>query len=177
MLLCQNRFPNFCTARKRIKFATKPTQYYPPTLGMLIHYLGKLKSQLLQIFSRYGRKMQTNFDIFEIKIASVFKYWLQIKFSMSLFFNLIIFAISLWHQKFVTADVTGVFINNQRGIQRREEDFAKKFVFEEVHSKEGMVLISCWKNYGTQAQSIQPQNAHTTTGSFQIHPHFTPSYA
>ena len=47
------------------------------------------------------------------------------------------FAINLWHQKFVTADVTLVFINSQRGIQRRGQDFyIKKFVFEEVHSKE-----------------------------------------
>jgi len=44
-----------------------------------------------------------------------------------------------WLQKFVTAewsDVTAVLVNNQRGIQRRGQDFDKKFVFEEVHSKE-----------------------------------------
>ena len=40
------------------------------------------------------------------------------------------------HRKFVTADVTAVFVNNQHGIQRRGQDFGKKFVFEGVHSKE-----------------------------------------
>jgi len=34
------------------------------------------------------------------------------------------------------SDFTAVFVNNQRGIQRRGQDFDKKFVFEEVHSKE-----------------------------------------
>jgi len=30
-----------------MKFATKPIRYYPPlTLGMLLHYLGKLKIQI-----------------------------------------------------------------------------------------------------------------------------------
>jgi len=46
------------------------------------------------------------------------------------------FAINLWHRKFVTADVTAVFVNNQHGIQRRGQDFDEKFVFEGVHSKE-----------------------------------------
>jgi len=34
------------------------------------------------------------------------------------------------------ADVTAVFVNNQHGIQLRAKDFAKKSVYEEVHSKE-----------------------------------------
>jgi len=55
---------------------------------------------------------------------------------MSLFFYLFTFAINLWHRKFVTADVTAVFINNQHGIQRQGQDFDKKFVFKGVHSKE-----------------------------------------
>jgi len=72
---------------------------------------------------------------------------------MSLLFYLFTFAINLWHRKFVTADVTAVFVNNQRGIQQRGQDFDKKFVFEGVHSKEvdsllrkarqSVVLISC----------------------------------
>jgi len=46
------------------------------------------------------------------------------------------FAINLWHRKFVTADVTAVFVNNQHGTQRRGQDFdKKKFVFEGVHSR------------------------------------------
>ena len=55
---------------------------------------------------------------------------------MSLFFYLTTFAINLWHRKFVTADVSAVFVNNQHVIQRWEQDFDKKFVFEGVHSKE-----------------------------------------
>ena len=55
---------------------------------------------------------------------------------MSLFFYLITSAINLWHWKFVTADATAVFVNNQHGIQRRGQDFNNKFVFEGVHSKE-----------------------------------------
>jgi len=64
------------------------------------------------------------------KIASLSTYLLQIKFSTSLFFYLFSFAISLWHQKFVTADATAAFVNNQYGIQRRGQDFDKTFVFE-----------------------------------------------
>ena len=55
---------------------------------------------------------------------------------MSLFFCLFTFVINLWHRKFVTVDVTAMFVNNQRGIQRQGQDFNKKFVFERVHSKE-----------------------------------------
>jgi len=35
------------------------------------------------------------------------------------------FAISLWHRKFVTADVTAVFVNSQHGIQLWGQDFDK----------------------------------------------------
>jgi len=45
---------------------------------------------------------------------------------MSLFFRLFNFAVNLWHQKFVTVDVTALFVNNQHGIQRRGQDFGKK---------------------------------------------------
>jgi len=55
---------------------------------------------------------------------------------MSFFFYLFTFAINLWHRKFITADATAVFANNQHGIQRRGQDFDKTFVFEEVHSKQ-----------------------------------------
>ena len=57
-------------------------------------------------------------------IAS-FLPFVQIKFSMSLFFYLFTFAINLWHRKFVTADVPAVFVNDQHGIQRRVQDFNK----------------------------------------------------
>ena len=38
---------------------------------------------------------------------------------MSLFFYLFNIAISLWHQEFVTTDITAMFVNNQRDIQHR----------------------------------------------------------
>jgi len=58
------------------------------------------------------------FRYFLFEIWSLSPYRLQIKFLMSLLFYLFIFAINLWLQKFVTADVTAVFANNRRGIQR-----------------------------------------------------------
>ena len=45
---------------------------------------------------------------------------------MSLFFYLFTSASNLWYQKFVTADVTAVFVNNQHGIQWQEQDFDLK---------------------------------------------------
>jgi len=96
----------------------------------LLHYLGKLK---IQIFCSCGRKCKeiaflvaSDFVIhLQSLILSVFKigslslHSLQIRFSMSLFFYLFTFAINFWHRKFVTADITAVFDNNQHGIQRR----------------------------------------------------------
>jgi len=76
---------------------------------------------------------------------------------MSLFFYFFTFAINLWYRKFVTADVTAVFVNNQRGIQQRGQDFDKKSLFWRGTEQTGwqtnflrkagqsVVLISCWK--------------------------------
>ena len=96
--------------------------------------------------------MQTNFDIFTI-------------------------VINLWHPKFVTADVTTVFVNNERGIQRWGQDFDKKFVFKEVHSKEVDRRIS-WKKLLKKLQDtgtvdIATKRNHIKTGSFQSLPHCT----
>ena len=44
---------------------------------------------------------------------------------MSLFFYLFNLAINLWPRKFVTADVTAVFVNDQHDIQRQGQDFDK----------------------------------------------------
>jgi len=55
---------------------------------------------------------------------------------MSLFFFLFTTVINLWRQTFVRADVIAVFVNKKHGIQRRKQDFDKKFVFKEVHIKE-----------------------------------------
>ena len=77
-------------------------------------------------------------------------YWLQIKFFMSLFFWLFTFAINLWHGKFVTADVTAVFVNIQRGIQPRGQDFNKKFAFEGYTAKRltDEFPEKCWTKRG-----------------------------
>jgi len=51
---------NFCTAGKRIKFATKPIQHYPShfrNIAVLLHYLGKLK---IQILCRYSADIEEN---------------------------------------------------------------------------------------------------------------------
>ena len=48
---------------------------------------------------------------------------------MLLFFWLFTFATNLWRRKFVTADVTAVFVNNQRGIQQRVQDFNKTQIY------------------------------------------------
>jgi len=42
---------------------------------------------------------------------------------------LFIIVISLWHQKFITADVIAVFVNKQHGIQRQKQDFDKKNLY------------------------------------------------
>ena len=46
----------FALLETRMKFATNPYDITHLTLGMLLHYLGILKIQFLQTFSRYGRK-------------------------------------------------------------------------------------------------------------------------
>jgi len=104
---------------------------------------------------------------------------------MSLFFYLFTCAINLWHWKFLTADLAAVFVNNRHGIQPQGQDFDKKIVFEEVHSKEvdRRIPEKSWtkhgvnkllrKSCGIQAQLTATKRYHTTTGSFQSHPYFT----
>ena len=122
-----------------MKFATKPMQQYPPHLRHVATLPWEIENaNFLQIFSRLQENanklhfLSPDFVIDpQILIFSVFNianfspYWLQIKFSMSLFFYLFTFAINLWHQKFITADITAVFVNEQHGIQLRGQDFDK----------------------------------------------------
>ena len=56
---------------------------------------------------------------------------------MSLFFWLFTFAINLWYRKFVTTNVTAVFVNNQRIQQRADEDkiLIKSLCFKEYTAK------------------------------------------
>ena len=51
--LCQilTDFQNFCTAGKPMKFATKPDNIIRLTLGMLLHYLGTSKTQIVCKYS------------------------------------------------------------------------------------------------------------------------------
>ena len=119
-----------------MKFATKHIQQYPFYLRYVTTLPWEIKVFFADVQHIYGRKRK------QILICSVFKIWspspyrLQIKFSMSLFFYLFTIVINLWHQKFVTADVIAVFVNKQHDIQRRGQNFDKRFVFKEVHSKE-----------------------------------------
>ena len=50
-----NRFSNFCTAGKHMRFAIKPIYVTHLNLGMLLHYLGISK---IQIFSQYSADTQ-----------------------------------------------------------------------------------------------------------------------
>jgi len=83
----------------------------------------------------------------------------------------------LWLEKFVTADVTAVFANNQRGIQRLGQDFDKKSLYlkrntakkltdefpEKSCTKHGVnKLLKKFRHTGTVDRA---KNAHTTTGS------------
>ena len=78
------------------------------------------------IFVASGFVIDPKILIFSVfNIASFSRYWLQMKFSMSLFFYLFTFAINLWHRKYITADVTAVFVNDQNGSQQQVQDFNK----------------------------------------------------
>jgi len=121
-------------------FATKPIWHYPNHHRHVATLHWEIKSsKFLQIWKRTQKiavLIASNFVIHpSILIFSVFKiasfspHWLQIKFSMSLLFYLFAFAISLWHWKFITADVTAAFVNNEHGIQRRGQDFDKKGLY------------------------------------------------
>jgi len=73
----------------------------------------KMKTNCIFIASNFV--IHPQILIFSVFIIAYFSpYWFQIQFSMSLFFYLFTFAISLWHWKFVTA----AFVNNQHGIQQ-----------------------------------------------------------
>jgi len=112
-------------------------------LGMLLHYLGKLK---LQIF----RRKQTNciliastfvihpqiliFSVF--KIASLSPYCITNKI-----FHVAVLLLICFGDQFVASEirhrrrVTAVFVDNQHHIKRGGQDFDTKFVFEMVYSE------------------------------------------
>ena len=115
-------FQNSCTAAKRMKFATSSILQYPRHLRHIATVPWEIKnSNFLQIFSRYGRKCKQILIFSVFKITSLSPYRLQIKFSMSLFFYLFTFVINLWHRKFITTEITAVFVNNQHGISNEDK--------------------------------------------------------
>ena len=98
-------FQNFCTTRKRLKCATKCIQRYPLHLRHVAALPWEIKKCKFSAGIQHNGK---NANIFiastfvihpQISIFSVFKiasfppYWLQIKFSISLFVYLFTFAI------------------------------------------------------------------------------------
>jgi len=84
---------------------------------------------------------------------------------MSLLFYLFSSATNLWHRKFITADVTAMFVNNRHGIQWPRQDFDKKrLVFEGAHRKYCDRQMSWekldkawWKSCETRAQMTRGQ--------------------
>jgi len=68
-----------------------------------------------------------------------------------MFFYLFTFATNLWNQKFITADVTAVFVNNQYGIM--------------VLSDEDKILIKRLKGYtGKRLTDNFPEKSWTKHG-------------
>jgi len=162
---------NFCTAGKRMKFATNSTRYYPPHCRHVATLPWEIKKSN---FLQRWKKTQTNrisiacnfvihpqilmFSVF--KIANLSPYWLQIKI-----FHVTVLLLIYFCDQYAASQIrnsityiTAVFVNNQHGIKWRGQDFGKMFVFEEVHSKEvgrrkaeqSKVLISCSKSCATQ---------------------------
>ena len=66
-----NRFSTSCTTGKRIKFATNPYDITHLTLGILLHYLRKLK---IQIFCIYSANMEESANKFHFKKLLTFKF-------------------------------------------------------------------------------------------------------
>jgi len=96
--------------------------------------------------------------------------------------------ISLWHQKFVTADVIVVFVkkNNYNMVfSDEDQNLIKSLYLKSYTAKRSTDEFSekSWTKHGidkllknlrdTGIVDIATKRNHTTTGSFQSHPHFT----
>jgi len=95
------------------------------------------------------------------------------------FFYFSTFAINLWHRKFVTADVTAVFVNNQRGIQRRGQDFDKACIWRGTQQRDWQTNFfqKSWTQRGVNKLLEKlcdraTKHYHTITGSFSQPPTF-----
>ena len=128
-LQCKRQFArssqNFALLESAWKLVQNPYDITHLTLGMLLHYLGKLKIQILCRCSADAEENANKLHLVASSFACLSPHWLQIKFFKSLSFYLFTFVINLWHWKFITADVTAVFVNIQHGIQRRGQFFDK----------------------------------------------------
>jgi len=111
--------------------------YYPPHLRHVATLPREIKnSNFLQMW----KKTQTNciliasnfvihpqiliFSLFEI--TSLSPILIANKIVHVTVLLLVYFCHQLWHRKFVWADDTAAFVNNQHGIQQRGQDFDKK---------------------------------------------------
>ena len=111
-----NRFSKYLHSWKAYEICYKPIWHYLPHLRHVATLPWEItNSNFLQIFSRYGRKSKQIEFLIAFNFASSSLYWLQIKFFNLFLFYLFTFVINLWHRKFVTSDVTAVFVNNQHG--------------------------------------------------------------
>jgi len=107
-------FQNVCTAGTHMKFATKPICQYPPRHRYVAALPWKIKKSNFLLMWKKSKQIA-------FLIAYNFVIHPQILIPNKIFhvtvLLLIYFAINLWHWKFVTSDVTAVFVNNQHGIQ------------------------------------------------------------
>jgi len=184
----QNKFPplNYLKMSALLESVWNPYDITHLTLGMLLHYLRKLKRLF---FCRYLANIGENANklwYFQCLKQQVFlhtdcKYNFQCHCSFSyLLLRSISGTRNLTQQtslqclstvNVVFSDENKILIKKVciwRGTQQISwrTNFLRK-------AGQSMVLISCWKTCGTQAQLTEPRNAHTTTGSFESHAHFT----
>jgi len=160
-----------------MKFARKCRWHYPSHPRHVATLPWEIKtSNFLQILKKSKQiafLIASTFVIHpQILIFSVFKittlpapYWLQIKFSLSLFFYLFTLAKNLWRRKFVTEDSSlqclstiNMILSDEdkilikkvciwKGTQQRgwQTNFQRK-------AGQSVMLISCSKSCGSQAQ-------------------------
>jgi len=105
----------------------------PVTLGMLLHYLGKLKCHFWQVFSKYERKCK------QILVFSVFKivtFCIVIAntISMSLLYTYLLLQ-SICGSRNSSQQTSLQCLSTINVVLSDEDKILMKFVFEEVHSK------------------------------------------
>ena len=106
------------------------------------------------IFSRCGRKCKQIVFLSPLTLLFMHKFLYLCAWSSEFFliliankiFHVTVFylfnsAINLWHRKFVTADVTAVFVSNQHGIQCWRQDFNKNHSAYTVTRVEELKLV------------------------------------